>query len=278
MDGTDGDDRRDDRSESDCDAEVARAAAAETLAALSRSPARLQVLERVLDDATTATELADELPVSRRTVTRALATLQEEGLVDAQGRTYDATPTAAVVGPHVLSVVDRLDRADDLGAFLSRVPDDALDIDPAVLDGRVTRSDPVQPHAPDERAVELVEEGDDLRILAPLVSSMYLETLRDRVLDGGASVEVIVTGAVRDRLCSSLLAAVRPVVAGHDVSLHAHDGDARMAILLREDLAAIGVTGEDNTTRILLESEAPAVLEWASDRYEAYREEAEPVL
>jgi hypothetical protein len=58
--------------------------------------------------------------------------------------------------------------------------------------------------------------------------------------------------------------------------VHVHDGDIPYYLGILDDTVQMGVN-EDGEPRGLLETDSEEVREWAENRYESYKQEAEPL-
>ena len=75
---------------------------ARALIAVLGEPMRVTILERLIDGPTTATELAEHLPVTRSAISQHLQTMKSVGLVD---DTPDGTRRVYTVDPDALGLL-----------------------------------------------------------------------------------------------------------------------------------------------------------------------------
>ncbi|HXP58358.1 MAG TPA: metalloregulator ArsR/SmtB family transcription factor [Streptosporangiaceae bacterium] len=75
---------------------------ARTLIAVLGEPMRVTILERLIDEPATATELAEHLPVTRSAISQHLQTMKSAGLVDDRP---DGTRRVYTVDPDALSLL-----------------------------------------------------------------------------------------------------------------------------------------------------------------------------
>lgn len=189
-----------------------------------------------------------------------------------------------------------------VAAFLERVPDEYVVVDPSAVEGEVTAAGDGEPDAasdaaarsdaadaaPDpatERARELLGGGPEttgpreLHLLTPAVPDALVDPLKLAVLGEETEVDVVATGAAADVVERGPIAAAKPMLAGRsDVSIGVHDGDAPFAVLLRPDVVGFALVDGDGEVEAVLESDGEAARSWARDVFDVYGAEAEPLV
>jgi|GEM_PF-353992 hypothetical protein len=156
-----------------------------------------------------------------------------------------------------------------LATFVERVLD--MSVDDLDATATVTGQDPT----PGRQLLSLVADADS--------ATGVLPTLPMSLLDGadgldGLRAALVVTGAARERLDGPALSLVESRLAGADVTLYGHDGDAPVGLLLLDDIAvlcAFDATGEPGA---LLVSRAPELRAWIAESCSRYRDEADVLV
>lgn len=220
-------------------------------------------------------DLVDATGTSRSTVDRAVAELEEHGLVTRENGLYRATYTGRSVAATFRRYRDRLADLERAHAVVGALPPDA-EVDPAVLaDADVL---PSEPHAfgyPIRRTVDLIRDADRVRGVGSAVTPQYVEALHAGVREGDLSLELVLTPPV----CDTVSEAHREEFAALL--------DADRAALYRVDEAPAYVlwsatTAGETTTCIVVYTDAgvegvvvndtDAATEWAAEVFERYRE------
>lgn len=251
------------------------------LAYLARSETRPAVLAEL--DAADGLErrgLRERVDASRSTVTRALDRMVEFGWVrEDDGRVYRLTALGAFVADAYERVREDLETAAGLSAFLSRVPDEAFDLDPRLLAGaRVTEATAAEPLAPIDRVTTIRAESTTVRELSTVVARESVEQVRERADEGEAAHEIVLSAEVVESLTNgSDYAEAFEATDAAGVDYHVHDGDIPFLLALLDDRVALGVVDDEDRPVVLVESTDDRVYEWAEATFEAYRDAADPL-
>lgn len=154
--------------------------------------------------------LGEAVGVSRSTVDRAVAALEETGLIRRVSGRYEATQMGELGLDTYREYTAKTDTLGEAAALLDALPDDAP-IGSELLDGgTVTYADPSLPETALTEVLSRLPEAERLRGFAPVVKTSYVSMLRDAVAEEGLSVEIIVTADTIDSLRS--VAATREQV------------------------------------------------------------------
>ncbi len=241
---------------------------------------RLDLLELLVEEPRTKPDLVAALDVSRSTVDRGLRRLETAGVIEyTDGRfVLTAMGERAVAGLGELQKT--LQRRQELAPLLQWVPDETLDIDLAAL----AEAELVVPAAGDpwamvNRHVQLLRRLEDGRAILPLTGLHACEALHERVVDAGATFEVVVTRDVADTFTENPEYAplTEAMLATDRYDVYVHEGPIPYYLGLIDDTIQLGVD-EDGEPRALLETGQPAVAEWATDKYTTFRDQAEPLV
>ena len=243
---------------------------------VANSRTRLRLVEVLLSEgAATRRDLRDRVDAARTTVARNLEALADRDWVESDGRTYRLTAYGAEAGEALVDAAERVRVARHLQPVLAHAPRDAFDVDLALLaDATVRTPNPGNPYAMVNRHVNRLREADEGYLLLPVAGLQAAEAVRDRVRDG-ATFDVVVTPSVAETMRSDPgFAAVSEDLRtsdGHSMSVH--DGDLPFYLGVLDDVVQVGVD-EAGEPRALLESDDPAVREWALETFRSYRRAA----
>ncbi|RQG89804.1 ArsR family transcriptional regulator [Natrarchaeobius halalkaliphilus] len=248
----------------------------ETLRELTRSPVRLDVLRHLLDyGPANATELTDHVDASRRTVSRALDVLENEGLATSNSRTYSATTYAELTASDVFELIEQIESRRDRAAFLNAFPRDAVDVDFETVSGTATRRLSVQPHGPVSNVIDTLTDATSIRVLAPIASPLYVRPFAERVRDG-ADIEAVVDATAYEEFCGKLHAGIRLAATLADISLAVHD-DVGFGLIICDEQVVFGAY-EDGILQATFSTAEPAVVNAAKETYQKNRGTATPVI
>lgn len=247
---------------------------------LSRSPVRVELLSELRAGPLTRGELRDRLDAARTTVGRNLDRMLEFGWVEETPDGYRLTALGAFLDAEFREALDAFAVGDDLAPLLERIPAEAFDLDPIHLaDARVTVATDAQPLAPIDRVTTIRADSDSLRELSSVVAADSAEQVRERMAATAPDdvVEVVLEADTVETARSNpdYRGTFEATVEGDAIDVYRYDGSFPFLLALLDDRVAIGVTDERGAPAALVESDAPAVREWAERRYEAYRDDAE---
>lgn len=251
----------------------------EDIAYLSRSANRARILDALSVAASTRRDLEEDTDVSRATLDRIVNELEERGWVTrtAEGE-YVTTPTGERIAMETRAFAGAVAAVRRLGEAVDWLPHEELDIGLEHFQDAVVRQpEPNAMNAPSTAATELMREATEFACLVNTPPSLaFEEAMIDGVLDGRLRTNHVITDSELEVLRRDPDRAARwraYVEAGAD--LYCHRGpipcnllviDERVLILDQQPAAAEGI-----------ESTNPAVLEWARETVEEYREEAERI-
>jgi predicted transcriptional regulator len=245
---------------------------------VANSRTRLRLVEELLsEEEATRRDLRDRVDAARTTVARNLEALADRGWVEHAGRTYELTAYGDVAGEALVDAAERIRVARHLQPVLEHTSRDALDVDLARLaDAEVVTARPGNPWAMVNRHVSRLRETDEGSLLLPVAGLQAAEAVRDRVREG-ATFDVVATPSVAETMRSDPeFAAVDEelrALEGHTMTVH--DGDVPFYLGVLDDAVQVGVD-EAGEPRAILESDDPAVREWALETFRSYRRAAEP--
>lgn len=218
----------------------------------------------VSDSREDARTLVDRLDVPHSTVQRNLSKLEERGWVDVTvNRRYDTTPVGKMVFDGLDGLLGTAQSMDGLATFIDCVPFGEFGIELDVLaDAECVVADADTPAAPLNEFVELLAGSEGFTLLTPHWNPAYSDVI-DRQLDAGNDVRLITTGSQRSLLTGSGVGAIEE--QPHDEQLTVALTDETLPF----GLARVGeqialVAYRDGAVRVLVESDDPAVVEWAT--------------
>lgn len=158
-------------------------------------------------------------------------------------------------------------------------PEEGFGFDPALLgSATVTRTTGRDPLAPVDRIETRFANATRIDLLSYSVARSPLRALRDRVLDGEATVRTVL-----DRTAAELVASDPEMMR----LVREMDGTGQAEVLVHEDVpyllavvdgtACIGLLSDEGAPYALIESDEATVVEWVAATIDAYGDEATPL-
>ena len=225
-------------------------------------------------------DLERQLDASRRTVTRALEALSERGYVGETEGGYSLSAFGASVVEAYRDCRRQVDRAVEYRPFLEHVDTQVLDIDPELLEGaELTVASEASPFVVLTRMLEFRAEATRIREAAPGVEKRSVEQLADRVRSGETlDVEVVLPpAAVEAAEETDAFAADHGVTRDADaVDFYVAPEAFSVFVGVMDDTAVLAA-GEGGEPLALVESDRPALREWAEARLDEFRDAATPL-
>jgi predicted transcriptional regulator len=250
----------------------------EKVSFLARSPARVRILEHLLDAGpATQREFGERLETSRSTIARSLGALQEHHWIEENGRTYRLTPVGEVVIGAFLGLLDTVETTDELSEFVRWFPLSDHDLNVQQLRAaRVTTRSPGDPYAPARTQTELLRTADRFRGILPSVDLEGTRLVHDQVMNDDLETEIVVSPDVERTITTGEFAELfRTMVrTGRHTVLVADAIPSFYLGIGDEEIVQVGVEDDEGFPRALIESSDPAVLSWAEDVYEETWESA----
>ncbi|MFB6139767.1 MAG: helix-turn-helix transcriptional regulator [Halosimplex sp.] len=249
----------------------------EQVAFLARSETRVRVLERLHDcGPASQRDLRDRVDASRSTLSRALAALEERGWVEQSGGAYELTPKGGVVAEEFLGLLESIRAVDRLSTFLEWFPYAEFDVDVARFrEADVTTASPSDPYAPAREQTQLIDQVERFRGFLPSLDIEGTRVVHDRITEGSFEAEIVLSADAEATVESGEFADLfREQVATGRLTVHVVDGELPFYLGLADGLAQVGVEDDEGFPRALLETTDPAVVDWATDVYDSYRDRA----
>lgn len=246
---------------------------------LAGSPDRLELLTHLADAPGAPADLADALPLSRRSVQRHLGAFVERGLATKTDGAYRLTTTGELVAAEHASYLETLERIESHRTFLRHLPDAEHAPDPGWLaDAALVEATTENPQAPVYEYIDRVREfdADRLRMLSPVLSRLFHDVHAELALDG-VHTELVMAADTVDRARDLNPAEFELVASVDALALYEHPGEIAVGLTLGDDRLLIGAYDDDGRMAACVHASDGAFLQWAADLFERYRGRAERV-
>ncbi|MCU4800523.1 hypothetical protein OB920_09090 [Halobacteria archaeon HArc-gm2] len=242
---------------------------------LARSENRVAVLDSLREGPATRAALQDRLGIDRVTLGRILASFEDREWVGTDGERYATTFLGDLVADRFGGFRSFVATARDLRALVGTVPlaELGFPVD-RLADATVTTAGEGDPYAPVRQFMECVRDSDSLSGYdTTTIAPIYVDEIREEIL-GGMTTEIVYRPPVIDQIVSDYREAVAGAVeSGHLTLWVAEDLPCGLAIF--DDRVGIGAyDDETGMLEVFVESDDPAIREWATESFATVRESA----
>lgn len=252
------------------------------VAYLARSLNRVRLLAAIREAGEIERQpLKDEFEMARTTLVRNLESLEARGWITTDPpSTYALTAAGELVADAFADLTRVIQLTKRLDPVLRSLPAEPLELDPCLLaDADVVVSTETDPFAPVHRHVEALKHSESARLCLAVVGQQALEEMGRRIQTGDVTVESVVERGVTETIQSNAryadLLGEQLETGRHDVFVY--EGSIPFYLGILDDTVQIGVEDAAGIPHALLETESPAVHDWAIDTYTTFREKAAPL-
>ncbi|MFP4174999.1 MAG: helix-turn-helix transcriptional regulator [Halobacteriales archaeon] len=249
----------------------------ENIEYLTSSSNRVTVLRSLVEGPGKPSELRDRLGIPRSTFQRILSELQDRNWAKKTNGAYSATPLGEYVEGYFSECVGTMSTLDELERFFEYVPFSEVDAGFEILvESEITVSDSYSPHAPMERILDALEDADEVRGIAPVITDTHAKAYHDAILDG-TYVENVVQTTVADAIFSRYDEWFDDVSQNGRTETYIYEGELTLGLTIMDGTVFVGAYDDDGIARALLENDTDEMLEWAEAYHDRYKREAKPV-
>lgn len=237
---------------------------------------RVQILTALVDKQATRRELQEKVDASRSTVARILDEAQTRGWVDSEGTRYWLTPLGEAMVTDFRSYLSSVEGHQHLGDMVNQLPPPVFTLDFSHLrDADITEPTAENPAAPFTRAYDLFHEATEYRGLNNSSLPGHVKVLEDRVREGYLEFEQVFEKAFVETIRADPERQAVWKALSDQVWLY--DGIIPINLQIVNERVIVWLGETRGEVAGLLESENPAVVDWAESLYEEYRTQAEPL-
>jgi predicted transcriptional regulator len=240
---------------------------------------RIEFLECLRENEKDKRTLVSDIGMSRATVDRGLRELESVGLIEYASGRFTLTPVGMILVSGLSDLIKTIELGQQLSPFLKWVSDDDFDIDLHLLaDAEVLLPEPGNPWAMMNRHVKLLEKADNGWVFQPLASLHAMEAAYERIVNAGATGASVVESSVADTFRSNpnYSELVEEMISTGRFDLFVYGGTIPYYLGVFDETVQIGAD-DNGSPRAILESDSQPVLQWAENKYEEYRRQAELV-
>ncbi|MDL5360838.1 winged helix-turn-helix domain-containing protein [Halalkalicoccus sp. NIPERK01] len=247
------------------------------IAYLARSEHRVSTLVALADRPRSRSELRELVGVSSSTIRRTLSEFEDRNWIRKSGRQFEATPVGAYIASGMAGLIERVENERRLRDVWHWLPVETGDLRIDLFaDAVVTVAEATDPYRPVNRFVSLLEATDRFRLLGSDLA--LFEPCRElfcrRVVDG-MEAEIIDPPYVSKHVLSTYPDHFSKTMGSGNLTVWVHDEVPGYGLTLFDDRVSItGYTPDSGAIRVLVDTDAPEVREWAETTYAAYRRSA----
>jgi predicted transcriptional regulator len=256
-------------------------AALEDVEFLARSPNRVAVLQSLSTGRRSRSDLAAETGASQATLGRILGDFEDRSWVRRVDGRYEATATGELVADALSDLVAVLDFERDLREFVEFLPTASMGFDLGRLaDATVTVPTETRPNAPLTRLLDLEAAADEVRAFSHAFNEQSLEVIADRAAADAVRFRGVFSRAAVDALTSepALRERLGTILDSESAAVRRlHDRDVPVAGTVVDDRVYLLVRDDSGVLRASIDTDDPAVVEWAEDAFERYWSAGEPL-
>lgn len=238
---------------------------------------RRELLRYLLEEPRDKCTIVDDLGVPRTTLDRAIRELETMDVVEYRDGAYGVTP----FGEHLIGTffgfLERVRLTLELEPFFDAVPPEAFDLDVrALADAKLLCPEADDPYAIVDEFVLRLDRADRVEGLLPYVGSYVHETAHERVVEHGAETEFVLAESAAQHVVSEgpLAPLTEEMLATGRSDLYVYDGTPPYWIGVFDDETVQIVVDDGGDHRALVETDRPAVREWARETVRNYRDRA----
>lgn len=249
------------------------------IAFLVASECRVELLRELSDESMRPTELASEVSCARETVHRSLSGFVDNQWVEKDGHVYRTTPAGEMVVAEYETLESTVERARELGTFLTELGERATEIpEEALRSVSVTTATPEDPHAPINRYSSWLgdEPVSSFRGMTPIASPVFNEAAR-RVLGPETEMELIVDASVYDISEQAYPDALGRALELDQFTLLRSEEPIDFGLAIVDGSVSVAAVDDAGNVVADVDGDGDALYEWAGDVYERYRDRAERV-
>lgn len=250
------------------------------IAYLARAEHRVPTLAALTERPRSRSELCELTGVSSSTMRRTLDEFDDRLWIRKDGYEYVATRLGEAIASGMAELIERVETERGLRAVWHWLPDAISELPfETWSDLTITVAEPDAPYRPVGRFKSLLGETTTVRFLRPEVALMDLcfDLLYQQISEG-VDVTLIDRMECHTYFFSTYPTRSSEMIKQDNFTILEHDDMPPYGIGLLDECVTISCYEQDSgTVHAVIDTEAPAVREWATSVYETHRSDARPV-
>lgn len=231
---------------------------------------RHEMIEPICGGTLDKKAIEESLDVSRPTVDRAFRELEELGLLQSSGTTYELTRFGRLFCDRVDHQLAQIEEMVEFASILSHLPQSAS-IDERLLAGaEVIQTERHAPLTPISEVGRLVDNADRIKAYTNVILPHYVSFIHRRVLEEGMAATVILSEGVMERAFSEYTDEINALIDHERFSLVKSEESLPYGIIVIDDeIVGVAIRDENNHLRGALVNYSEEAIEWATEQLEA---------
>lgn len=250
----------------------------ETVEFLSRSPARVKVLDAIQEESRTRRELKGLTDVSRVTLSRILANFEDRGWINRTNGKYEINPEGEFVATELTQLLENMEMAEELDGAMQWLPIKEFDFDLCRLrDGKVTTADWGDHTAQIRRVADIIRGSDRIIGTASGVSRDVLNAVWETTVKDDSSFEGILDTTALDIVSSDPEIEKQFLdVMETGAEIHRYEGDKEPLIMLMicDDTVILCGHDQDGPPPGMFETTDERIRSWAESYFRSIRKDS----
>jgi len=240
---------------------------------------RRAILRLLAEESLGQQQITEQAPASQSTVSRTLSRLQNLGIVSETDKQYELTLLGTLVHQKYESYVTEFEQLYAAEEILQALPAD-IPLDPVVLEeSEITISKPHVPDAALAPLLRLTREATDIKGAATMVHVGYIDTFVDRMKHGPLEAEFVLTDDVAEHSRNEYGDRDSTELQTGRLELYKTAADLPYSLVLvqtADEVYTVVVVCSDSGTHGSIITTNNGAYEWAQDRYQQFKANADP--
>jgi len=247
---------------------------------LALSPNRVAVLRRLAEEPHTRTDLAVATGASQATLGRILRDFEERSWIRRVEGGYVATATGELIADGFLDLLAILEIEGELRPIVRYLPTDELGFDLRRFeDATITVPSGTKPNAPVKRVLDFLRTAADVRVFSHAFNEGSLRVIEERVSAGETTFEGVFSRSALDAVAddAGLRRRLGSLLDTPSATVRVRDGEIPLAVTVADGVVHMLLRDENGILQASVDTDDPAVRDWARETFESYWEAAERV-
>jgi predicted transcriptional regulator len=243
---------------------------------LADSQHRGVVMDSLASGSLSRTELRDVTGASSATIGRIVQAFEERGWLVRDGSHYTLTALGEFVARSFETHRHDMELARELDGLVPYVPIREIGIDVDRLrDAFITRRTQTNPFAVVSRIRELEFDAAQARSLTDFFPEPCIDGRYEAIVNGTQTFEAVFTpNVIAAAIASDSAHKFEAIVTSDRTDIYLYDGDISQPVMIHDGVACLVVRDEENVSIGMIETDDGTVVEWVTDVFETYRDEA----
>lgn len=228
---------------------------------------RHEMIEPLCDGELEKRRIEETLDVSRPTVDRAFRELEELGLLESRGTTYELTRFGRLFCDRFDAQISQLDEMVELASILSHLPESAAIGERMLSGAQVKQTQKHAPLSPISSVGRLAASAEKIEGYTNVILPHYVTFIRDRVLENGLDARIILSEGVMKQAFAEYADEINELIEANGTRLvKTHEDLPYGIVVLDDEIAGVSIRDEENRLRGVLVNYSDSAVDWAKEQ------------